>query len=82
MNGQYFNPRETFKQRWKATCQHAFDEIIDKLTYAPILGFANPKLLFILHTDANTTGLGVAVYQEEEEKIRGLSFNENSNFLL
>lgn len=74
MKGQYLNPREPFKQRWTATCQQAFDEIIDKLTSAPILGFANPKLPYILHTDASTTGLGAALYQEQEGKMRAISF--------
>lgn len=52
--GQYLNLREPFKHCWTATCQQAFDEIIDKLTSAPILGFADPKLPYILRTDAST----------------------------
>lgn len=72
--GQYLNPREPFKQRWTTTCQQAFDEIIDKLTSAPILGFADPKLPYILHTDASTTGLGAALYQEQEGIMRPIAF--------
>ncbi|XP_068078506.1 heat shock 70 kDa protein 12B isoform X1 [Danio rerio] len=74
IKSHYLNPREPFKQRWTSNCQHAFEEIIDKLTSAPILGFANPKLPYILHTDASTTGLGAALYQEQEGKMRAIAF--------
>lgn len=30
-------------------CQEVFEQIIGKLTSAPVLGFADPKLLYILH---------------------------------
>lgn len=43
-----------------------FDATIKKLTTAPILGFANPKLPYIRHTDASTLGLGAALYQEQQ----------------
>lgn len=62
----YFNPKEEFGDRWTPDCQSAFDSIIGKLTSAPILGFAKPKLPYVLHTDASTTGLGAALYQKQE----------------
>lgn len=55
-------------------CQRAFDEIINKLTTAPVLGFANPKLPYVLHTDASTTGLGAALYQEQDGQMRAIAF--------
>ncbi len=49
-----------------------------------MLGFANPKEPYILHTDASTTGLGAALYQEQEGQLcviayasRGLSQSES-----
>lgn len=39
-----------------------------------MLGFANPKLPCILHTDASTTGLGVVLYQEQEGVTRVIAY--------
>lgn len=72
--GVYFNPKEEFGNRWTPDCQSAFDTIIGKLTSAPVLGFADPKLPYVLHTDASTTGLGAALYQEQEGQMRVIAF--------
>lgn len=71
---QYLNPREPFGGRWTNNCQQAFETIIDKLTTAPVLGFANPKLPYVLHTDASTIGLGAALYQEQDGVMRIIAF--------
>ena len=48
-----------------------------------MLGFANPKLPYVLHTDASTTGLGAALYEQEgvmrviAYASRGLSKSES-----
>lgn len=68
--GQYFNTKEPFNERWSQECQEAFNTIIDKLTSAPILGFADSKLPYTLHTDASTTGLGAALYQVQDGQTR------------
>lgn len=52
--------------------QLSFEAIIDKLTSAPT--FANPKLPYVLHTDARITGLGAAFYQEQEGQMRVIAF--------
>ncbi|RXN03980.1 Retrovirus-related Pol polyprotein from transposon 412 [Labeo rohita] len=70
----YFDPKLPFESRWTTDCQKAFDSIIGKLTSAPILGFADPKLPYVLHTDASTTGLGAALYQEQEGRLRAIAF--------
>lgn len=69
-----FHPKELFGERWTPECQRAFDEIINKLITAPVLGFANPKLPYILHADASTTGLGAALYQEQDGQMRAITF--------
>lgn len=51
---------QPFNERWTSKCQLAFETLIDRLTAAPVLGFANPKQPYILHTDESTTGLGAA----------------------
>ncbi len=74
VNRPYFNPKEPFGDRWTVECQLAFIAIIDKLTAAPILGYADPKLPYRLHTDASTTGLGAALYQEQEGQLRVIAY--------
>ncbi|KAL7868508.1 hypothetical protein SRHO_G00098920 [Serrasalmus rhombeus] len=70
----YYKPKEPFGSRWTESCKEAFDTIINKLTSAPVLAYANPKLPYILHTDASTTGLGAALYQEQDGQIRAIAF--------
>ena len=66
--------KQPFGGRWTPQCQAAFQSLIEKLTTAPVLGFADPKSPYILHTDASTTGLGAALYQEQEGKLRAIAF--------
>ena len=73
-SGLYYKPKELFGNRWTDSCQQAFETIIDRLTTAPVLGFANPKLPYVLHTDASTTGLGAALYQEQEGAMRVIAY--------
>lgn len=72
--GKYFNPKEPFAERWTPVCQAAFVCIIERLTSSPILGFANAKLPYTLHTDASTTGLGAALYQEQNGQPRVIAY--------
>lgn len=71
---QYYDPKEPFGGRWTTACQEAFKTLIEKLSTAPVLGFADPKLPYVVHTDASTTGLGAALYQEQDGKQRVISF--------
>ncbi|KAJ8002804.1 hypothetical protein DPEC_G00162780 [Dallia pectoralis] len=73
-SGQYYHPKEPFLNRWTPTCQQAFEMIIGKLTTSPVLAFANPALPYILHTDASSTGLGAALYQEQEGQLRVIAY--------
>lgn len=71
---KYYNPKDLFGDRWTPACQAAFNTIIEKLTTAPILGFADPKLSYILHTDASASGLGAALYQEQQGQRRVVAY--------
>jgi hypothetical protein len=73
-SGPYFHPKESFGERWTVSCQQAFETLTEKLTSAPVLGFADPKTPYILHTDASTTGLGAALYQEQDGRKRAIAF--------
>ncbi len=72
--GGYFNPKEAFNERWTPEYQKAFEIIIEKLTSAPVLGFAYPRLPYVLHNDASTSGLGAALYQEQEGKMQVIAY--------
>lgn len=73
-NTQYRNPKDLFNGRWTTACQDAFELIIDELTSAPVLAFANPRFPYILHTDASTSGLGAALYQEQDGQVRVIAY--------
>lgn len=71
---QYHNPKEPFGSRWTSDCQKAFEDIIQSLTTAPVLAFADPQKPYILHTDASTTGLGAVLYQEQDNQLRVIGY--------
>lgn len=70
----HYNLNQPFGERWNQNCQQAFDMLINKLSSAPVLCFADPSLPYILHTDASVTGLGAALYQEQDGKLRVVAF--------
>ncbi len=68
------SPETPFDDNWTEKCQVAFDTLIDRLTTAPTLQFADYSAPFILHTDASTTGLGAALYQQHEGKLKPVAY--------
>ncbi len=53
---------------WVQKQQAAFDELVDNLVHPPVLGYADYKLPFIVHTDASASGLGAVLYQLQDGK--------------
>ena len=53
-----------FKEKWSQECQEAFDIPREKLTTAPVLGYADYTKPFIVETDASHDGLGAVLSQE------------------
>lgn len=68
------NTNAPIDDEWTGECENAFKTLIEKLTSAPILAFANPELPYVLHTDACREGLGAALYQEQEGKLRVIAY--------
>ena len=62
------------KFSWTPECQKAFGTLIDHLTSAPALAYADFTQPFILHTDASITGLGAALYQVQDGKERVVAY--------
>ena len=68
------SPYTEFGDNWTPECQQSFDTVIDRLTTSPVLGFADHQESFILHTDASTSGLGAALYQESDGQKRVIAY--------
>ncbi|XP_062612631.1 uncharacterized protein LOC134274364 [Saccostrea cucullata] len=62
------------KWQWREREEEAFQTVKSKLLEPPILGFANYKLPFILHTDASIHGLGAVLYQVQQGKKRVIAY--------
>ncbi|KAL0153327.1 hypothetical protein M9458_051365 [Cirrhinus mrigala] len=63
-----FKKTELFGDRWDQECTNAFNNIIYCLTHAPVLAFANPEKLYLLHVDASSQGLfKIVLIQEHTE---------------
>nr|XP_013767485.1 PREDICTED: uncharacterized protein LOC102206490 [Pundamilia nyererei] len=70
----YLKPTEPFKERWDHSCQAAFRKIIECLTNAPVLAFADSTKPYVLHVDASLNGLGTVLNQEYPEGLKPVAF--------
>lgn len=73
-NSAYLKKSEPFGDRWTLACTTAFKKIIQCLTHAPVLAFADPTKPYILHVDASFDGLGAVLNQEYPEGLRPVAF--------
>ncbi len=70
----YYVESELFGSRWTDSCTEAFCKIIDCLTHAPVLAFADPTRPYVLHVDASLKGLGAVLNQVYPEGLRPVAF--------
>ena len=66
--------RPPFKDRWQPCHTKAFISLKEKLTTAPVLGFADYSLPFIVECDASHDGLGAVLSQVQEGHRRVIAF--------
>ena len=59
---------------WTAEAQAAFDELRQRLIGAPVLGYPDPGLQYILDTDASDVGVGAVLSQIQEGQERVIAF--------
>ena len=59
---------------WTEEHQRRLDMLIRRLTSPPVMAFPDFTKLFVLHTDASQEGLGAALYQEQDGKLRVLGY--------
>ena len=65
MSGE--NTKKEEKIVWMDECQVAFDKLKEALSTAPILAYTDYSKPFRLITNASELGLGVALYQEQDD---------------
>ena len=56
--------------KWTATAQGALDKIKGRMMKAPFISFSDPKLPYILITDASEVALGGLLCQKKNDKYR------------
>ena len=54
--------------------QTAFQRLKDGLVSAPVLGYPDPKLPYILDTDASAVGVGPVLSQIQEDEERVIAY--------
>ena len=52
---------------WDEKEEQAFMSLKEAFTSAPVLGYPDYSLPFILHSDSSTDGLGAVLYQQQDE---------------
>ena len=59
---------------WGEEEQRAFDQLKQACITAPILGYPDYELPFILHTDSSTEGLGAVLYQKQQGGTKEIAY--------
>ena len=59
---------------WNVKEQTAFQRLKDGLVSAPVLGYPDPTLPYILDTDASAVGVGAVLSQVQEGKERVIAY--------
>ena len=60
--------------KWSPECEASFEQLKEKLTSAPILGFAEFTQPFVVETDASLNGLGTVLCQQQGDKKRVIAY--------
>ena len=69
---------EHSKIKWTPACTEAFQILKHKLTSAPVLGFPDFELPFILEVDSNLEGIGAVLSQKQEGRKVVLAYASRS----
>ena len=66
------------KFEWTQNCQEAFEVLKQSLLQAPVLGYPDPSLNYIIDTDASLDGVGAVLSQIQDGRERVISNFSNS----
>ena len=64
--------------KWTSKCQEALEQLITAITNPPVMAYPNYSEPFILHTDASEQGLGGALYQRQDGKLRVIAYGSRT----
>ena len=70
--------RRTFRDKWTPACAEALQILRHKLTSAPVLGFPDFELPFILEVDSSLEGIGAVLSQKQEGRKVVLAYASRS----
>ena len=59
--------KKNHRVEWTNHCKESFDTLKAICSECPVLAYADYTKPFVLHTDALTMGLGVVLYQNQED---------------
>ena len=71
VSGENANKKKALVE-WTEECQIAFEHLKHLCNQMPILAYANYTKPFKLHTDASEHGLGVVLYQKQDDNMEGV----------
>ncbi|KAL0161439.1 hypothetical protein M9458_045164 [Cirrhinus mrigala] len=72
--GTQKNPSPDQPFLWTADCEEAFQSLKEKLISAPVLGYPDYSLPFLLQTDASGMGLGAVLVQVQDGVERVIAY--------
>ena len=64
--------------KWTSECREALEQLITAITNPPVMAYPNYSEPFILHTDASEHGLGGALYQRQDGKLRVIAYGSRT----
>lgn len=62
-----------FRDKWTKQCQDSFEELKKVLSTAPLLGYADFTLPFVVKTDASAHRLGAVLSQNQNGRVEVIS---------
>ena len=63
---------------WTPNHQLTLEKLIEHLVNLPLMAYPEPNSPFILHTDGLESGLGAVLYQEQNGKLRVITYGSRS----
>ncbi|CAB3998105.1 Hypothetical predicted protein [Paramuricea clavata] len=63
---------------WTPAHQSLLEELIGCLVSAPVMAYPDPHSPYVLHTDASENGLGVVLYQEQDDGLRVIAYGSRT----
>lgn len=72
------HPKTKFGDKWTKQCQDSFEELKKVLSTAPLLGYADLTLPFVVETDASAHGLGAVLSQNQNGRVVVIAYASRS----